>query len=168
MRRLALNPKKFPRCTYRESDARSRHIQFAKPHRCFDIICVSRYRDDPSVCQRRPWYRRVERLDRVVMVHDINIQCRIRCEWTSWPKLDTSSLVSQFYLMLNLSNDISFSRSPDSYVPWWVRIWIEQFPLLFLVLAVGCFFVALILFAFIRQQVVFDLPLRIYRLEANF
>ncbi|KAI0752241.1 hypothetical protein BC629DRAFT_1220067 [Irpex lacteus] len=43
-------------------------------------------------------------------------------------------------------------RLSNSHVPWWVRIWIKRFPLVFLVLAVGCFFVALILFAFIPRQ----------------
>lgn len=33
-------------------------------------------------------------------------------------------------------------------------MWIKRFPLVFLVLAVGCFFVALILFALIPQQVI--------------
>ncbi|KAI0802107.1 hypothetical protein BC629DRAFT_1591742 [Irpex lacteus] len=62
------------------------------------------------------------------------------------------SVASAVNGLLGLSWMQAIYRSPDSHVPWWVRIWIKRFPLVFLVLAVGCFFVALILFAFIPRQ----------------
>ncbi|KAI0736389.1 hypothetical protein BC629DRAFT_484921 [Irpex lacteus] len=43
-------------------------------------------------------------------------------------------------------------RSPSHLVPWWIIVWIKSFPLIFLVLAVACSFVALTLFAFSPGQ----------------
>ncbi|KAI0699395.1 hypothetical protein BC835DRAFT_1412586 [Cytidiella melzeri] len=54
--------------------------------------------------------------------------------------------------LLGLSWMQAIYRSPDHHVPWWVLIWIKKFPLVFLVMSVACFFVALILVAFTPQQ----------------
>ncbi|KAI0773346.1 hypothetical protein BC629DRAFT_1595119 [Irpex lacteus] len=54
--------------------------------------------------------------------------------------------------LLALSWAQAIYRSPDQYVPWWIIVWIKRFPLLFLVLAVACSFVALILMALIPGQ----------------
>ncbi|KAI0092758.1 WD40-repeat-containing domain protein [Irpex rosettiformis] len=54
--------------------------------------------------------------------------------------------------LLGLSWTQAIYRSPDRLVPWWILIWIRRFPLVFLVLAVGCSFIALTLFAFLPQQ----------------
>ncbi|KAI0736393.1 hypothetical protein BC629DRAFT_1600734 [Irpex lacteus] len=54
--------------------------------------------------------------------------------------------------LLGLSWAQAIYRSPDQQVPWWILIWIKRFPLVFLVLAVACSFVALILIALIPQQ----------------
>ncbi|KAI0092807.1 hypothetical protein BDY19DRAFT_926398 [Irpex rosettiformis] len=62
------------------------------------------------------------------------------------------SVASAVNGLLHLSWMQAIYRSPDSHVPWWVLIWLKRFPLVFLVLAVGCFFVALILFALTPQQ----------------
>ncbi|KAI0699396.1 WD40-repeat-containing domain protein [Cytidiella melzeri] len=54
--------------------------------------------------------------------------------------------------LLGLSRMQAIYRSPDHHVPWWVLMWIKQFPIIFLVLSVVCFFIALILMAFTPQQ----------------
>ncbi|KAJ3551613.1 hypothetical protein NM688_g4603 [Phlebia brevispora] len=43
-------------------------------------------------------------------------------------------------------------RSPSNRVPWWVLIWIQNSPIIFLVFSVACFSVGLVLFAYASDQ----------------
>ncbi|KAI0804617.1 hypothetical protein BC629DRAFT_1590861 [Irpex lacteus] len=62
------------------------------------------------------------------------------------------SIASAVNGLLALSWRQAIYRSPDSHVPWWIRIWIGAFPLAFLVLAVACSFVAIILIGYLPDQ----------------
>ncbi|EGN95187.1 hypothetical protein SERLA73DRAFT_77198 [Serpula lacrymans var. lacrymans S7.3] len=54
--------------------------------------------------------------------------------------------------LLGLTWKQAMYRSPGHRVPWWVLIWIERLPLVFLVVSVACFSTGLLLFAYSSNQ----------------
>ncbi|KAE9402799.1 WD40 repeat-like protein [Gymnopus androsaceus JB14] len=62
------------------------------------------------------------------------------------------SIAAAVNSILGLTWKQTIYRSPRHQVPWWVLIWIEHFPLVFLVLSVACFSIGLCLFTYASGQ----------------
>ncbi|KAG0697744.1 WD40-repeat-containing domain protein [Suillus ampliporus] len=62
------------------------------------------------------------------------------------------SIAAAVNSLLGLTWKQAMYRSPLHRVPWWVSIWIKRSPLVFLVMAVACFSVGLMLFTYATDQ----------------
>ncbi|KAG1742685.1 WD40-repeat-containing domain protein [Suillus paluster] len=71
------------------------------------------------------------------------------------------SIAAAVNSLLGLTWKQAMYRSPLHRVPWWVVIWIKRSPLVFLVMAVACFSVGLMLFTYATEQAVTSLGLAV-------